>query len=238
MGTPESADRALLDVFTVSGGEESVEGGQPLEAGKTNLNTRQERVLRALLKGALKNASRSTGKISLIEGPEADRIARKLIERTRSSQGWKGPLTNPAELVGKLVGKNRSDCEDNSEVYTSRIFRSACEPDRNPDILPGRRELLWHFSGLSQDLAGLADVEPSLRNIRVIESAVRALADAGQTRVWNLMVDLILQTAKTALPTEGREGGEPRAEVRAWVHIAIDRLTGTVLDAQWEWVGE
>lgn len=237
--TPESADAALLDVFTVCGEESTAEGVLPMAVGKINLNTRQEPVLRSLLHGALKNAETPSREDSVLDTREAAQIARLLVERTTSLQASKGPLRNSAELVGKLVGQNRADCESDPAIYTSRIRRSACEPERNPDFPRGASELAWHFSGLTQDLALRAAQEPSYRNLRTLGSAVRALSDVGQTRVWNLMVDLILQT----LPGVQAGGVSPRrehptAEVRVWVHVSVDRFTGAILDLQWEWVEE
>ena len=73
------------------------------------------------------------------------------------------------------------------------------------------------------------------------EAIVRALGEAGQTRTWNLMIDVIAQggryppTATTAadLPNFIVEG-----EQRYWVHVAIDRFTGQVIDKQIEVVNE
>ena len=73
------------------------------------------------------------------------------------------------------------------------------------------------------------------------EAVPRALASAVQTRTWNLMIDVIAQsgryppTATTAadLPNFIVEG-----EQRYWVHVAIDRFTGQVIDRQVEIVKE
>jgi hypothetical protein len=72
----------------------------------------------------------------------------------------------------------------------------------------------------------------------------RALAEVGQTRTWNLMIDVIAQTGrylpgatelvdpndKTQFVVEG--------EKRYWLHIGLDRDTGTVLGQQIEEVTE
>ena len=73
------------------------------------------------------------------------------------------------------------------------------------------------------------------------ESIVRALCEVAQTRTWNLMIDVIAQsghyppTATTAsdLPNFIVEG-----EQRFWVHVAIDRFTGQIIDQQAEIVKE
>jgi hypothetical protein len=71
------------------------------------------------------------------------------------------------------------------------------------------------------------------------QAAVRALADAGQTRVWNLMLDVIVQSGRYP------RGLRPllsqfvvTGETRVWVHVALDRLTGEVLDTQVEYPQE
>ena len=57
-------------------------------------------------------------------------------------------------------------------------------------------------------------------------------------RVWNLLLDVIVQTGR--YPAFARNGAEfqVEGERRAWVHLAIDRLTGRVLDRQVELVEE
>lgn len=70
------------------------------------------------------------------------------------------------------------------------------------------------------------------------EVVSRALSEACQTRTWNLLVDVIAQSgrypqAETALPNFVVEG-----EKRYWLHIAIDRFTGEVIDQQLEAVYE
>jgi hypothetical protein len=67
---------------------------------------------------------------------------------------------------------------------------------------------------------------------------IRALADGGQTRVWNLLIDLIVQTGR--IPDSARDLTRfaKDGEARVWVHLAIDRFTGEILDKQLEWVPE
>lgn len=65
------------------------------------------------------------------------------------------------------------------------------------------------------------------------EAVVRALADVSTTRVWNLMIDVIAQPGRTVNGQFLVEG-----EKRYWVHVAIDRLTGEVLERSSELVVE
>jgi hypothetical protein len=67
---------------------------------------------------------------------------------------------------------------------------------------------------------------------------MRALADSGQTRVWNLMFDIIVQTGQLPPGVESLVRFAKFSECRAWVCVSIDRLTGEVLDHQVEWISE
>ncbi|MCA1600122.1 MAG: hypothetical protein LC776_00280 [Acidobacteria bacterium] len=73
------------------------------------------------------------------------------------------------------------------------------------------------------------------------ESIARALAEVGQTRTWGLMIDVIAQSGKyppTATLAADLSKFVVQAEKRYWLHIAIDRFTGQVIDQQLEAVYE
>lgn len=85
------------------------------------------------------------------------------------------------------------------------------------------------------DLVSNNTIATSTDTSKVIrEAAVRALAEVGQTRTWNLMYDLVVQA--------GRFSGSPYtaanfivdSEKHCWVHVAIDRPTAKVIDQQIE----
>jgi len=66
------------------------------------------------------------------------------------------------------------------------------------------------------------------------ESVIRGLSGAGQTRVWNIMLDLIVQTGKFLPGTSDLSKFTRESERRVWIFLAIDRLTGELLDQQVE----
>jgi hypothetical protein len=253
--TPESADAALLDVFCISepppvadplaeqarsrgaNVRPTTESALPLVAGKINLNSRQEPVLRALMVGALKDAAGQ----QLLDREDATRAARALIGRTTGTEIWNGPLTNVSELVGKLFAKDLPDSAlpDEAPVYTSRVPRTVTDPNRNRDMTPGKNWLSWHFTGYSADLD--SKVFRDKRDWKVHrrrEAVLRALVDAGQTRVWNLMFDIIVQTGQLPPGVDTLARFSKTSECRAWVCVSLDRLTGEVVDHQVEWVSE
>lgn len=70
------------------------------------------------------------------------------------------------------------------------------------------------------------------------EALVRALADAGQTRTWNLMIDVIAQAGRYPPGANDLAQFAVEGERRYWLHIAIDRFTGEIIDRQLELVTE
>jgi len=72
----------------------------------------------------------------------------------------------------------------------------------------------------------------------VREAAVRTLAEIGTTRTWNFMIDLVAQTGRfTAAPNSAKDF-MVQSEERVWIHVAIDRMTGEVLELRKEVVNE
>jgi hypothetical protein len=172
---------------------------------------------------------------------EASRAAQALIGRTTGNEPWNGPLANVSELVGKLFGKDLPDGDvpPGAPVYSSRVPRTQTEPNRNPDMSAGKNWLSWHYTGYSADLDGkvfsnFGDWKVQRRR----EAILRALADAGQTRVWNLLFDIVVQTGQLPAGVNVLGRFAKTSECRAWVCVSIDRLTGEVLDHQVEWVAE
>jgi hypothetical protein len=236
---PETADAALLDVFCLTEAPPlDAAAAAPLVAGKVSLNTRQEPVLRALLSGALKDEM-DGGTLSASATGEGARAAAALVDRTTGTKPWLGPLANNAELAGKLFAKDLLNVGTVEAVYTSTAYRTSTMPTRNADMQPSRDRVDWHFTGFSADLgAGVLAASKDRKTQRLRESAIRALADGGQTRVWNLMLDLVVQTGRIPRFASGLEGFVRESEKRLWVCVAIDRLSGEVLEQQSEWVSD
>jgi hypothetical protein len=64
------------------------------------------------------------------------------------------------------------------------------------------------------------------------------LADCGQTRVWNLLIDVIAQSGRYPPSASSLSDFVVQGEKRIWVHVAIDRYTGQILDKQVELVAQ
>jgi hypothetical protein len=71
------------------------------------------------------------------------------------------------------------------------------------------------------------------------EVVARTLPSTSQTRVWNLLIDVIAQSGHYK-PNAQNLGSDfiVEGEQHYWVHVAIDRFTGQVIDKQIEVVNE
>ena len=70
------------------------------------------------------------------------------------------------------------------------------------------------------------------------KTVVRALAELAQARTWNLMIDVVAQSGRYPPAAASVNDFFVEGEKRYWLHIAIDRFTGQVIDQQLEAVYE
>jgi hypothetical protein len=172
-----NADAPLLDLFTFN-------TATP-RSGIVNLNTRNNSVLAAIIKGAFPTEASGSG----ITTAQATSAATSIVNATTA-----------------LPATGRQD-----------VARLASAPNTIP------------FTS----------------NEESRESIARVLAEIGQTRTWGLLIDIIAQSGR--FPPNAASGpnvANPLAnfvvegEKRYWLHIAIDRITGEVIDQQLEAVFE
>ncbi|HEY8994293.1 MAG TPA: hypothetical protein VIM71_06520, partial [Lacunisphaera sp.] len=222
--TPESGDSAMLDVFCVN--EPPASG---LIAGKVDLNTRQVPVLKAILSSAYRDefnniaSPPSSGTLPALSSNEAGNLASALVKITTSANAWEGPLSNIADLVGHFIYPDPGSLTA-TDVYQYTSPANGTE---------------YTFSGFSGALSAASLWDPSnqvsSQNIqRFRETAVRPLAAAGQTRVWNLLIDVVAQSGHYPKTATGFDQFVVEGQTHLWVHVAIDRYTGQVLDKQIE----
>jgi hypothetical protein len=93
-------------------------------------------------------------------------------------------------------------------------------------------------AGLANLIASETGLGPTVPKTQR-ESIARALGEADQTRTWNLMIDVIAQSGRyPPNATSFQNGFVVEGEQRYWVHLAIDRFTGQVIDKRIEVVNE
>jgi Tfp pilus assembly protein PilX len=71
-------------------------------------------------------------------------------------------------------------------------------------------------------------------NKAALESIARSLADAGQTRTWNLLVDLVAQSGSFPKGQTGAGSFIVQGEKSVWNSLAIDRPQAKIIDQQSE----
>ena len=67
---------------------------------------------------------------------------------------------------------------------------------------------------------------------------MRALSDAGQAGTWNLLIDIVAQSGRYPVNATGLNDFVVDGEGNYWVHVAIDRSTGQVIDEKIETVNQ
>jgi hypothetical protein len=120
-----------------------------------------------------------------------------------------------------LTGANAINLTDRNNIVTAL---TALQPIFN------KTELLTRLAG-DISVTGLGNKEAR-------ELVIRAFSDACQTRTWNLMIDVIAQSGRYPKTATGLAGFLVEGEQHYWVHVAIDRFTGQVVDKQIEVVNE
>jgi hypothetical protein len=102
---------------------------------------------------------------------------------------------------------------------------------------------LVNRAGLATVIANQTGLGPTVPKTER-ESIARALGETVQTRTWNLLIDVIAQSGR--YPRNLTDNPNPadlpkfmvEGEQHYWVHVAIDRFTGQVIDKQIEVVNE
>ncbi|PTX92194.1 hypothetical protein DB346_24960 [Verrucomicrobia bacterium LW23] len=233
--TPESGTSAFLDVFCIDVNDNE----DALTDGKINLNTRQAPVLRALLVNAYKDTFSLSSLITRIQSSgstSADAIASGLISRTTdTSTSGAGPLQNVSELVGKwntsqtFAGGAAPFNIDGGASYTG--FSGTTTTASAPPATPANLSSLLMADNSANGYTACV-------NQRYREAVIRTLSAGGQTRVWNLMIDVVAQTGVCPENATDLSKFTVKGEQRYWVHVAIDRYTGAILDKHIEVVTE
>jgi len=202
---PESGYSALLDVFCIN--ENSNTNG--MVAGHVSLNTRQAPVLQALLAGTITDKDNST----VLSATQAAAIAAQLVARTSGTL----PLVTRTDLVGTW----------SSAITTPAAAATALKTNSDPSA---------YYSGFSADIGKLSGVSGTPVSLipRQREAVMRALADSGSTRTWNLLIDLVAQSGRYPPSASSLGSFVADGQQHYWLHVAIDRFTGKVIDSQLE----
>lgn len=153
----------------------------------------------------------------------SDIVAGKLSLNTRQS------LVIEAVLAGISTSTNASPlplitAAQRTNIANALVAMTTAQPMIN------KSELVTRFAADPSVI--------SLGNKEAREAVIRALSDVGQTRTWNLMIDVIAQSGRYGASASIVENFIVEGEKRYWLHVAIDRFTGEVIDQQLEKINE
>jgi len=236
--SPQSGDAALLDYFCAYGPDPWSYASATynttnttntflqttgLVAGRVNLNSAPPGVLAALLEGSsVTIPTQAPSALTVITAPVATAIGLALNKWTHtdpSANALMGPLRNRAELVGKFV----SGSTGSTAIYSGFSFGDPNTPGNQLE------NLLFDSANWSSQVISQVRAIKQQR-----ESVVRALADVGTTRTWNLLIDLVVQSGHLVPKAQTLDKFAVTGERHVWVSVAIDRMTGKVFQIRRE----
>jgi hypothetical protein len=224
--TSQSASASLLDVFTPN---ETPNNPTSVVAGVVNLNTRQIPVIQALLSGESVDEVQTSGSFNTGFYP----FGRLPSGQQFTQQQWNSILNPSGVPNNNPVLQNIATTPINQVPLTNVS-----------DLVSRWVTTSGTYAGLISDLNNLystaygsssQSVIYTMQNVdRFRETFIRPFLSVGQTRVWNLLIDVIAQTGRYPQGTNNAANFVVDGEQRYWVHVAIDRFTGQVLDKQVE----
>jgi hypothetical protein len=260
--TPASGDSALLDTFCLVDPPSSGMVAGKVDLNTRQAPVIQALVSGAYRDEYANTTTNPTYALPPLNGTEAAAVASTLVKITSDmTDFWRGPLTNLADLVGHYVPTNPA--ASSSSYKTDTDYFTYTPPSANPAPVQatpsGTAITSMTYSGLSAALQcnsffgtsnnvyatasnstaysnnlalATAISAPAIQRFR--EAALRPLVDAGQVRVWNLLIDVVAQTGRYPTSATALNQFVVEGQTHLWVHVAIDRYTGQVIDKQIE----
>lgn len=157
-------------------------------------------------------------------------IAGKLNLNTQNKLVLQAVLngTRADEIGGSTLG--------NAAAMATAIVTQTSVSNTTGGPLVNKSELVTRILPSLPTSAFSTDDERSIKARR--EAMIRTLASVGQTRTWNLLIDLVAQSGKYPATADSLTKFIVEGERRYWLHVAIDRITGQVIDQQLEVVSQ
>jgi Tfp pilus assembly protein PilX len=154
----------------------------------------------------------------------SDLVAGKISLNTRQPAVIRAVLNGVTKNTTDSTGTTLITASERDAIVDSLIAMTSAQPMIN------KSELVTRLAA-----------DPSITSLGAKEkreAVIRALSDVGQTRTWNLMIDVIAQVGKYGFTAASVDDFIVQGEKRYWFHVAIDRFTGEVIDQQLEAVYE
>jgi hypothetical protein len=145
------------------------------------------------------------GKVSL--NAQSPTVMESMLKSTFADVLDGTPVTYPTKIANSIVGLTGAPLVNKADIPAKIVSKLVAADFGNTD-------------------------EQNVKARR--EGIARALVDVTQTRTWNLLIDVVAQSGKYAPAATGLNEFVVEGERRFWLHVAIDRITGEVVDQQLE----
>lgn len=208
--TDKSADAGLLDVFTINDGPGLwAANGSFLSMG----------AVPTMVAGKV---NLNTGQAAVLQSVFAGGIWNELDPTNTVSKTGATATDAPVMAGNIVVATSTTPLRHRSDLVTGRL------PTPTPAPTPLPLAILPLPAGGTHN--------QSVKTRR--EAVARAISSVSQTRTWNLLIDVVAQTGRYVLGETDLTKFIVEGEQHYWVHVAIDRFTGQVIDKQIEVVNE
>ena len=209
--TDKSADAALLDIFTINDGPPGVGiGGLGVTSMAQPTITAGSLNLNSLYLDPNNSTLAPVGP-PIVAGAIWDEISNSTGSGT-GAQSAQTITRNVANATSATPMQNKSELITRVDPNTNaKLVETILPPAANDNqAVKARREVV-----------------------------ARAMSSTSQTRVWNLLIDVVAQSGHYKPNAQSlRDDFIVEGEQHYWVHVAIDRFTGQVIDKQIEVVNE
>jgi len=169
------------------------------------------------------NTQQASGLQAILAGAIWNEISSSIVNSTGTpaTQTALAMATNIANATSATPMTNKSEIITRAGLPRTILPVPGTTPTPSPTPIPTATPLS------NQTVKARREVVP------------RAISSVSQTRVWNVLIDVVAQSGRykpnaTSLQNDFIVEGEQHY----WVHVAIDRFTGQVIDKQIEVVNE
>jgi hypothetical protein len=157
-----------------------------------------------------------------------------LDELTPIVAGHLNPSRAPLPVLQAMLtggAKDSTQTISSSEASTLGTALQGSMTASSQGPLFNRADLVARLSTIV-DASSLGTADTVDKGYR--EAPVRAVATTVNTRTWNLLIDVIAQSGQMVPASMNGSGFVVRGQRRYWLHIAIDRYTGEIVDELFE----
>jgi hypothetical protein len=249
-GNPSTGDGMLLFTSNGSGSTAAGDNGNPQHGRRPVILNRPFRsvgelgyVFRDQPFKSLDFFSDVSADAALLDVFSLTDSARISDEKLQSvSAGWINPNSASVPVIEAILAggsKKEADANYNLSASDAKTIAQNVAAQLNPSSAPAP---LVNVADLVTQLgtpirAGLSATADKA-NKAYFEAPVRALSDVTNIRTWNLLIDVVAQSGNISPAADSLDDFIVQGERRYWLHVAIDRYTGEIIDQQLEPVYE